>query len=116
MQDEHFIRQWNDTHEDFTADLHQALNQFGRYQRTRDRKTAAIGSPYDRILDRRVVEPASRGLSAGAQASLRGLAASVITFALWVTVMLVATPAPGLASAIDAQAPQPREYAVPALA
>lgn len=33
-----------------------------------------------------------------ARASLRGLAASVLTFVLWVTVMVLATPTPGLAS------------------
>ena len=36
-------------------------------------------------------------LSPAASASLRGLAASVITAALWVVVLALATPAPGLA-------------------
>jgi hypothetical protein len=51
------------------------------------------------------VEPDARpALPPAAQASLRGLAASVITLALWVIVMLVATPAPGLAAAEHAPA------------
>jgi hypothetical protein len=98
MQDQHFIRDWTGVHKDFTADLHHTLNQLGRYQRTRDGNAATIGSPYDRILDRRRVEPSRSGLSPAAQASLRGLAASVITVVLWATVMLVATPTPSLAA------------------
>jgi len=98
MQDQHFIRDWNAVHGDFTADLHSTLNQFGRDQRSRDRGVAAIGSPYDRILDRRRDEPSRSELSPGAQASLRGLAASAITVVLWSVVMLIATPAPGLAA------------------
>lgn len=101
MQDQHFIRQWNEAHEDFTTDLHRALNQFGRYQRTR---RVDIGNSYgflDKYESRRTPQPA---LSPAAQASLRGLAASVITFLLWVTVMLVVTPVPGLAATPDALA------------
>lgn len=112
MQDELFLRQWNNAHEDFTADLHRTLNQLGRYQRTRNGAVAAIGSPYDSILDKRRVEPARHELSPAARASLRGLAASVITFGLWVTVMLVATPAPGLAAPLDVAG----SYVLPALA
>ena len=98
MQDQHFIREWNAVHGDFTADLHSTLNQLGRFRRSRDRGVTAIGSPYDRILDRRHVEPAPSDLSPAAHASLRGLAASAITVVLWSVVMLVATPAPGLAA------------------
>ena len=116
MQDQHFIRDWNDVHGDFTADLHSTLNQIGRYQRTRDRGVTVIGSPYDRILDRRRVEPSRSELSPAAQASLRGLAASVITLVLWVTVMLIATPAPGLAAPVDAAAADAPAYAGPVLA
>ena len=105
MQDQHFIRDWNGVHGDFTADLHSTLNQLGRYQRSRDSGVATIGSPYDRILDRRRVEPSGAELSPAANASLRGLAASVITVVFWAAVMLGATPAPGLAGAPDAPAP-----------
>lgn len=98
MQDQHFIRDWNDVHGDFTADLHRTLNQIGRYQRKRDGDMMTIGSPYDRILDKRRVEPSHPELSPAANASLRGLAASAITVVLWSAVMLIATPAPGLAA------------------
>ncbi len=101
MQDQHFIRDWTEAHRDFTADLHQTMNQLGRYQRTRDRKAATIGSPYDRILDRRRVEPSHAGMSPAAQASLRGLAASAITVVLWAVVVLIAMPAPGFAAPVD---------------
>lgn len=40
-----------------------------------------------------------------ARASLRGFAASVLTFVLWATVMVLATPTPGLASAFYEAAP-----------
>ena len=101
MQDEHFIREWNNGHRAFSADLHQALNQIGRYQRTRQDD---IGSSYG-FLDKYDAQRAPKqSLSPAAQASLRGLAASVITLLLWVTVMLVVTPVPGLAAAPDALA------------
>ena len=103
MQDELFMRQWNEVHEDFTADLHSTLKQLGRY-RARHTGTKIIGSPYDRILDRRPVEVTQPALSPAASASLRGLAASVITIALWVIVMVVATPTPGFAAPVDAPA------------
>lgn len=96
MQDEHFIRQWNDVHEDFTTDLHAALTPLTGATRNDAGKRRHIEQPYDS----RVRKP----LSPAAMASLRGLAASVITAALWVTVMLAATPAPGLASPHDAPA------------
>jgi len=104
MQDQHFIRDWNDVHGDFTADLHRTLNQLGRHRRTRDGEVTAIGSPYDRILDRRRVEPSRSDLTPAARASLRGLAASAITVVLWSTVMLIATPEPGLAAPVEAAA------------
>jgi hypothetical protein len=106
MQDQHFIRDWNDVHGDFTTDLHRTLNQLGRHRRTRDREVTAIGSPYDRILDRRRVEPSRSDLTPAARASLRGLAASAITIVLWSTVMLIATPAPGLAAEPNAPVAQ----------
>ena len=105
MQDQHFYRGWHQDAGDFAADFQQTLNGLGRYRRTRSSDDAAIGSPYDNILDRHRVEPARHGLSAATKASLRGLAASVITFALWTAAMLVMTPAPGLASTLDPAAP-----------
>jgi hypothetical protein len=102
MQDQHFIRDWNDVHEDFTADLHRTLNKLGRYQRRRDKDAVSIGSPYDSILDRRRVDQPRPELSPTARGSLRGLAATAITVVLWSAVMLIATPAPGFAAESDA--------------
>lgn len=112
MQDQHFIRDWNEVHGDFTADLQSTLKGFGRYQRTRDARPTAIGSPYDSILDRRRVEPSAGALSPAANASLRGLAASVITVVFWAAVMLAATPAPGLAAERGAPAEQAAAFIV----
>lgn len=98
MQDEHFMRQWNEGHRSFTADLHQALNQIGRYQRTRQED---IDSSYG-FLDKYDKQPTPKpGLSETAKASLRGLAASVLTVTLWMVVVALATPGPGLAAAAD---------------
>lgn len=94
MQDEHFMRQWNDGHENFTADLHAMVNALGRYQRTRLSKPRSIGPAYDR----RSVSKRAAALPPAARASLRGLAASLLTFTLWIVVMALATPGPGLAS------------------
>ena len=111
MQDEHFIRGWTEVHEDFTSDLQCTLNQLGAYQRSRESAPCTIGPAYDTTRD----ADAGPALSPAAQASLRGLAASVITFALWVIVMLVATPAPGLAASIREPAPQPPACVPPAM-
>ena len=62
----------------------------------------AIGNAYgflDKYADQAEPKPL---LSPAAQASLRGLAASVVTFGLWIAVMALATPMPLLASASDA--------------
>ena len=102
MQDEHFMRQWNEGHRSFSADLHQALNQIGRYRRTRQ---TDIGSSYG-FLDK-YAEPQSPSpaLPPRAKASLRGLAATMFTVLLWAVVLMVATPAPGLAASLEASAP-----------
>jgi len=66
--------------------------------------SVAIGSSYH-LLDKYADGPAPKPLlSPTAQASLRGFAASVITFGLWIGVMALATPMPLLASASDATA------------
>ena len=99
MQDQHFIQQWTDVHRTFTANLHRALKRTGRDQRTR---RDDIGGSYD-FLDKYAEQrPPRQGLSPAAQASLRGFAASVLTVALWVVVMALATPAPGLAASLAA--------------
>jgi hypothetical protein len=62
----------------------------------------AIGNAYgflDKYGEKSTPKPL---LSPTARASLRGFAASVITFGLWIGVMALATPMPLLASAADA--------------
>jgi hypothetical protein len=96
MQDEHFIREWTELHEDFTADVRGPLGAPGQPHRN---ALCTIGPAYDEKS-----QPARPALSHAAQASLRGLAASAITVVLWVLVMLVATPAPGLAASPETSA------------
>ena len=97
MQDEQFLRQWNAGHDRFSADLDRGLGHLSRRLRERRETRKPIGNSY-RFLDKYAARPApTPALSPAAQASLRGLAASMLTVVLWVSVMLVATPAPGLA-------------------
>ena len=97
MQDEQFIRQWNSDHDRFSADLDRGLGHLVRYFTQRRESRKPIGSSYGFLARYEAPRPAGPTLSPAAQASLRGLAASVLTFVLWVSVMLVMTPAPGLA-------------------
>lgn len=94
MQDEQFMRSWNDNHHRFAAEIdHGFEHVIDRISRRRARRKG-IGNPYG--IPDKVDGPA---LTPGARASLRGLAASVLTVTLWVVVMMLATPAPGLAAA-----------------
>ena len=62
---------------------------------------AAIGNAYG-FLDKYGAKSTPRPLlSPAARASLSGLAASVLTFGLWIGVMALATPMPLFASAAD---------------
>jgi hypothetical protein len=88
MQDEHFLRSWTDGHSRFSADLDRALSRLTR--RAGHRKV--IGNPYG------IPAEAGPSLSPAARASLRGLGASVLTVVLWVVVLALATPTPGLAA------------------
>ena len=93
MQDEHFMRDWVGLHDRASATSHRKPSPLSRT--AVDRKSRfSIGSAY---TNRPAADSAS-GISPVARASLRGLAASVLTFVLWVTVMVLATPTPGLAS------------------
>ena len=97
MQDEQFMRQWSTRHDRFSADLDRGLGHLiGYFSRA-----IRVAMPYVALMGYSTRYEAPRAtrpaLSPAAQASLRGLAASVITFALWVTVMALATPAPGFA-------------------
>jgi|SRR5436190_3142709 hypothetical protein len=94
MQDEQFMQGWNVAHSRFSADVDRGLgrlvDRFSRRQNAAKRMRNPYGIPTE--VDRHVT------LSPAAKASLRGLAASVITAALWVVVIALATPAPGLAA------------------
>jgi hypothetical protein len=98
MQDEQFIRQWNSAHDGFSLDLDRGLGHVTRQLRRR----AVTRKPIDRsygFLAKYEAQPAPHHtLSPEARASLRGLAASVITFGLWISVMALATPMPLLAA------------------
>lgn len=92
MQDEHFMQSWNRGHSQFSADLDRGLtNLVDRLSRRRVRPKA-IRDPYG------IPAETAAPLSPAAKASLRGFAASVLTVALWVVVLALATPAPGLAA------------------
>lgn len=97
MQDEQFMRQWNNDHGRFSADLDRGLGYISRFFTQRRENRKLIGGPYGLLAKYEQPAPTGPVLSPAAQASLRGLAASVLTVVLWVSVMLVATPAPGLA-------------------
>ena len=98
MQDQHFILDWTERHAQFSADIDSGLGQLSKAIGYRRESRQDIGGSYGFLDKYGPAEPAAPVLSPAASASLRGLAASVITFGLWVSVMLVATPAPGLAS------------------
>jgi len=94
MQDQQFMQGWNDGHGRFSADLDRGLDHLIERFSRRGARRKAIGNPYGIPTES---EP-RHTLSPAAQASLRGLAASAITVALWVVVMALATPTPGLAA------------------
>ena len=94
MQDEHFMQGWNTGHRRFSMDLDRRLGDLAARLVGRRKGAKDIRNPYG--LPHHVGNPLS--LSPAARASLRGLAASVLTAALWLVVMALATPAPGLAA------------------
>ena len=116
MQDQQFIQQWSAGHDRFSTDLDRGLGHLLRHFARRAQSTPAIDRSYGFLAKYAAPAASEAPLSPAAQASLRGLAASVITFALWVTVMLLATPAPGLASTVVAPAGETHGHLVPALA
>jgi hypothetical protein len=96
MQDEQFMRSWNDSHDRFSAEVDRGLSLvIDRLSRSR-RRRKAIRNPYGIPVE------TESSLPPRAKASLRGLAATLFTIALWATVLMVATPAPGLAAAREA--------------
>ena len=93
MQDEQFMLVWNKGHSRFSADLDRGLGHLLERFASREKRAKDIRNSYG--IPGNVGRPV---LTPAAKASLRGLAASVITAALWVAVMALATPAPGLAA------------------
>jgi hypothetical protein len=100
MQDSQFIRDWTDVHENFTRGVGRMLERVREARKTRPTRLQAIVTAYDgpigRIASRQPSTPRAPTLSPAARASLRGLAATVLTVTLWFTVMALATPEPGL--------------------
>lgn len=73
MLDQHFTKDWNEVHEDFTSDLHSTLLKFGRYQRTRDAEPKPIEVTY---------HPEPQGTPGPLSALVRAGFALVVTVAL----------------------------------
>lgn len=83
MQDEHFFREWNNSHARFSTELDRLINKLFVH-RTR---THGIGKPYGSEI------PASHDPLRAATSSLAsGLAAVITTLALFVTVGALAMP------------------------
>ena len=98
MQDEHFMQDWNHGHSRFSADLDRGIGLVIDRLSRRRKSRKSIRDPYG--------IPAATGapLPPRAKASLRGLAATTMTVVLWAVVLMVATPAPGLAAAHEVTA------------
>jgi len=92
MQDEQFMRSWYDSHSRFSAELDRGFGHLARRFTRGGKRAKDIRDPYG--------IPAESGpvLPRRAKASLSGLAATMATVALWAVVLMVATPAPGLAA------------------
>src|SRR3990167_4362691 len=98
MTEEHFIRQWTDGHDRFSADLDRGLAKLRRI----------IGAAYGELIE----ETAEHERTTG-QAMLAGLAATAVTILLFVSSVRVATrgvvlawrPPPGGAEALTGTSP-----------
>ena len=84
MTDEHFMRQWNEGHEAFTADLDRKLALLARHLSRRERRLFSIDEPYED-------DSANRNATSSI---LIGLAATVATSTLFLVVALLASPRP----------------------
>ena len=96
MQDEHFMQGWTSGHTRFSADLDRGLGVVIDRLSRRKKGRESIRNPYG------IPTETGTSLPASAKASLRGLAATMLTVVLWAVVLMVATPAPGLAAAGEA--------------
>src|SRR5690606_39982878 len=90
MQDEHFMRDWAASHHHWSRSKSSSDQPALDRTRKSRKKSEVIGGPY-------ADSPIGDGMTHLARASLRGLAATATTFVLWMTVMVLATPAEGLA-------------------
>ena len=79
MQDQHFSRDWTERHAQFSADIDSGLGQLSKAIGHRRESRQDIGGSYGFLDKYGPAEPAAPVLSPAASASLRGLAASVIT-------------------------------------
>lgn len=96
MQDQYFMQSWNQGHTRFSADLDHGLGRLAARLSRRGKVRGGIRNPYGKPDEARPALPPE------AQASLRGLAATLFTVVLWAAVLMVATPAPGLAASHEA--------------
>lgn len=94
MQDEQFLRSWADGHSRFSAEVAHGLDRLARRFTRHGRASESIRDPYGIPAE---VETRPAPSKAG-RASLHGLAATMVTVMLWIVVLLLATPAPGLAA------------------
>ena len=90
------MQSWNAGHRQFSADLDRGLGHLVDRLLRREAGRKVLGNPYGVPIE------TGSSLSPAARASLRGLGASVATVALWVVVLALATPAPGLAASSGA--------------
>jgi hypothetical protein len=77
MTDEHFIRQWTEGHERFSADV--------------DKGLAKLRKIIDAAYDEPVAPPAADAVQPG-EAMLAGLAATALTALLFTSTVMVVTP------------------------
>lgn len=101
MQDSQFIHEWTNVHQTFTRSLGGMLDRVHGIVKARPDRLHAIVTAYDGPIGR-VGSRQRSTQSPAARASLRGLAATVLTVTLWFTVIALATPEPGLAATADA--------------
>ena len=94
MQDQHFLQGWDRDHIRLAAARGPGLARRGATLGSRTRHRSGIGDTYGK----RAGAPVSKRGRAG----LHGLAATGATVLLWVVVLALATPAPGLAASVGA--------------
>lgn len=89
MTDEHLLRQWADSHSDFSSDLDRGLLRLGRFVRGQLKARGANSTAYASAACPTL--GASETIPATARAALAGVIACVATTGLLFTVALLAT-------------------------